>query len=545
MFARRFCYNCILLISVGWFIMLASCQQSPSSFLVKAMQMEHISIDSCFFYLQQIDNPKRLSPREQGDYNFLSYKATLWKTGKPLDSLLHTAIRYYIESEQSSKYIQARIAKSASYLYLNQPDSTLLLADLLLREHLSNDTLKAQLYGLKRAAYSNKRNYEQALKMADSSRQFTRASKDTFIYFSASKAYFHLLKKKQEYDKYALESQQLIEELEGSPNYQYLNYHILENLLTTSLERKDFQTALLYFRELSSQRHSRYAVPYYLLLRGKFYAALNQTDSAKYYYQQAATSSSDFIAMEANTLLFNLVNEKEYPEQAFYIKQKENKIKDNILSGIGTEIQKREFNELKLRNELYQLHLEQQEKEIWMLGVITALLSVGFIAFFFYQKEKKKRLKQENLLLHKEAELSGLREKEIRLRSKESELREALFRRVGFFRKLPSLHSNESQDEAASNHKIVVTDAEWVEVISVVNEAFDHFAMRLKEAYPLLSNKEIGFCCLVKINVNMQDLSDIYCISKAAVTKRKYRIKTDKLQITDENLSLDNFLRTF
>lgn len=545
MFTRRFCYYCSLLISVGWFIMLAGCQQSSSSFLEKAMQMESISIDSSFFYLQQIDNPKKLSPREQGDYNFLSYKTTLWKTGKPLDSLLHIAIRYYIESGQSSKYIQACIAQSVSYLYRNQPDSTLMLADLLLREHLLNDTLKAQLYGLKRAAYSKKWNYEQALNMADSSRQFTRASKDTLIYFSASQAYFRLLEKKQEYDKCELESRQLIEELAGSPNYQYLNYHILENLLTTSLERKDFQTALLYLRELSSQRHSRYTVPYYLLLRGKFYAALNQTDSAKYYYQQAATSSSDFIAMEANILLFNLVNEKEYPEQAFYIKQKENTIKDNILSGIGTEIQKREFNELKLRNELYQLHLKQQEKELWMLGVITALLSVGFIAFFFYQKEKKKRLKQENLLLHKEAELSGLREKEIRLRSKESELREALFRRVGFFRKLPSLHSNESQDETASNHKIVVTDAEWVEVISVVNEAFDHFAMRLKEAYPLLSDKEIGFCCLVKINVNMQDLSDIYCISKSGVTKRKYRIKTDKLQITDENISLDNFLRTF
>lgn len=542
---KHACHYSIILLFVGWLILLAGCQHVPSSYLEKATQMEHVSVDSTFFYLQQIDNPKKLSSREQGDYNFLSYKATLWKTGKPVDSLLNIAIRCYMESGQLPEYRQACIAQSASCLYRNQPDSTLLFADSLLQEYSLNDTLKAQLYGLKRAAYSRKKDYGQALNMADSSRLLTRACKDTFIYFSASRMYFHLLKQNREYDKYELESRQLIEELAGSPNYQYLNYHILEDLLTTSLERKDFQTALLYLRELSSQRHSRYAVPYYLLLRGKYYAALNQTDSAKYYYRQASISSSDFIAMEANTLLFNLVNEKEYPEQAFYIRQKENKIKDNILNGIGTEIQKREFNELKLRNELYQLHLKQQEKELCLLGVITVLLSVGFIVFFFYHKEKKKRLKQENLLLHKEAELSGLREKEIRLRSKESELREALFRRVDFFRKLPSLHSNESRDEAVANHKIVVTDAEWMEVISVVNDAFDHFSMRLKEAYPLLSHKDIGFCCLVKVNVNIQDLSDIYCISKAAVTKRKYRIKTDKLQITDENISLDNFLRTF
>ena len=65
------------------------------------------------------------------------------------------------------------------------------------------------------------------------------------------------------------------------------------------------------------------------------------------------------------------------------------------------------------------------------------------------------------------------------------------------------------------------------------------------KAYPQLGDKEIGFCCLVKINVNIQDLSDIYCVSKAAITKRKYRIKTDKLGITDENISLDSFLKVF
>lgn len=537
-------YRNILLLA-GWVITLTACHSSPSPVLKKAMQMENVSVDSIFFYLQQIDKPENLSSEEQGDYYFLSYKATLWKTGKPVDSLLQTAIHRYTENGQLYQRMQARIEQSASYLYRNQPDSTLLVSDALLREELLNDTLRTQLYGLKRAAYSRNKDYEQALIMADSSRQLTRKYKDTLACFFASRPYLHLLKTVQGYERYTQESLQLMGEFEDSPNYRYLNYHILENLLTTSLERKDFQTAQLYLRQLSAQRHSRHVIPHYFLLRGKSHAALNQVDSAKYYYQQAATSSSDFIAVEANALLFNLINEKEYPEQAFYIKQKENKIKDDILTSTKAEIQRREYNELKLKNELYQLHLKQREKELWMLGIVTALLGVGFIVFFFYQKEKKKRLQKENLLLHQEAELSGLREKEIRLQNKEAELREALFRRIAFFRKLPSLHNDESQDEVASSRKIVVTDAEWIEVISVVNEAFDHFAARLEQAYPSLNNKDIGFCCLVKINVNMQDLSDIYCVSKAAITKRKYRIKTDKLGITDENVSLDSFLKAF
>ena len=73
-------YRTILLL-VGWVITLTACHSSPSSVLKKAMQMENVSVDSIFFYLQQIDKPENLSSKEQGDYYYLSYKATFWKTG--------------------------------------------------------------------------------------------------------------------------------------------------------------------------------------------------------------------------------------------------------------------------------------------------------------------------------------------------------------------------------------------------------------------------------------------------------------------------------
>lgn len=60
-----------------------------------------------------------------------------------------------------------------------------------------------------------------------------------------------------------------------------------------------------------------------------------------------------------------------------------------------------------------------------------------------------------------------------------------------------------------------------------------------------MTEKDLRFCCLVKLNVNMKDLSDIYCVSKAAISKRKFRIKTEKMNVTDEQLSLDDFLRSF
>jgi len=77
-----------LFLLIGWLIMLSSCQPAPSHLLEKAMQMENVSTDSIFFYLQQIEEPDKLPLNDQGDYYLLLYKATLWKTGTPVMTIL-------------------------------------------------------------------------------------------------------------------------------------------------------------------------------------------------------------------------------------------------------------------------------------------------------------------------------------------------------------------------------------------------------------------------------------------------------------------------
>jgi len=59
------------------------------------------------------------------------------------------------------------------------------------------------------------------------------------------------------------------------------------------------------------------------------------------------------------------------------------------------------------------------------------------------------------------------------MRNKESEMREALFRHISFFQKLPSLHIENSTDDNPNRKKITVSDAEWCEVKQAVNDAFN------------------------------------------------------------------------
>lgn len=542
---------------------LCGCSNPSQSLLTQAKNMEQISTDSVLFYLQQIKQPHRLSPNERADYCLLFYRALLWKTGNPDDSLLHASIDAYSQTRQASQWIEARMEQAASYLYKGQADSALLYTHRMEEEKLlSNDTLKARFYSIRRSAYSQQKQYDAAARMADSALLFARRIKDTLSIYNAAASRLYLLERTNAAKETIISGYQgLTDELKNSGKHGFLCFNATTELINYLLRQGEYGNILQFDEQLTRYRY-RDAVPYLFLLRGDIHTALHHVDSARYYYTRASESTSPYIAAEANARLFRLINAEENPQQAYYLKQKENSIKANIFTHIEGELQSKKFNELKLQNQLYQLNIEQQKKEMWLMGVAIILLLLGMVALFFYQHEKKKRLvseqklreeqieeearrlQHENQLLHKEAELNTLREKEMLLRHKESELREAIFRRITFFRKLPSLR-NETTDGHPNNRKIEVTEAEWNEVKSAVNDGFDNFAVRLHEAYPLLTEKEICFCCLVKIKVNMQDLSDVYCVSKAAITKRKYRIKTEKMNITDDNISLDMLLQSF
>lgn len=527
-------------------IWLAGCSNSSQTLLSQAKNMEQVSADSVLFYLQQIKHPQRMTYKERADYCLLFYRARLWKTGKPNDSLLNASIDAYAQARQTSEWIEARMEQAASHLYKRQIDSALVLTNRIQEERLSlNDTLKTRFYSIRQNAYSQQRQYAQAAQMADSALLFARRIKDTMHIYNATVSRLYILDKANgRKELITAEYQRLTDELKNSEKYQFLCFNATTELINYLLRHREYGQILPLSEQLNRYRY-RYAVPYAFLLRGDMHIALHQVDSARYYYSRASESTSAYVAAEANARLFRLINAEENPEQAYYLKQKENSIKENIFTHIEGELQSKKFNELKLQNQLYQLHLEQQKKELWMMGIAIILLLLGMVALFFYQHEKKKRLISEQKLREEQREEEARRlQHENQLLQKESELREAIFRRISFFRKLPSLHQ-EVADSHANNRKIEVTEDEWNEVKSAVNDGFDNFVARLHEAYPLLTDKDLCFCCLVKIRVNMQDLSDVYCVSKAAITKRKYRIKTEKMNITDDNLSLDMLLQTF
>ena len=109
------------------------------------------------------------------------------------------------------------------------------------------------------------------------------------------------------------------------------------------------------------------------------------------------------------------------------------------------------------------------------------------------------------------------------------------------FQKLPSLHDTTGEDETSIN----LSQEDWKEITTLLNNQYDQFTHRLKKAVPALITADIQFCCLLKINVSMQDIANIYHINKESVSRRKQRIKSKIGNDLMQGLTLDEFIQRF
>lgn len=211
-----------------------------------------------------------------------------------------------------------------------------------------------------------------------------------------------------------------------------------------------------------------------------------------------------------------------------------------------------QYEKAKLENELNRLKIDKQKREIWLLSLGLCFVVAFAVGYIVWQRRKRQMYKQlwreQSLRLSQTEQLLQQSEELNMLREKESMLRESLFRRMKSFHKIPSLEKEEeaSDEESDSqNRRIALSDEEWEDIRQTVDGSYDRFSVRLLEAFPGLSMKDVYFCCLVKINVSIKDLSDIYCISRTSISRKKQRMRRDKLGLTENNETLDDFLRRF
>ena len=300
------------------------------------------------------------------------------------------------------------------------------------------------------------------------------------------------------------------------------------------LELKDVRKALEYLEE-ARKRMRRSDIPYYNLCKGDFWLKMHQPDSAMKYYQIATETGDGFMASQAYERMGWIAEDRQSDEGAFRMYHNAQRVWNDTYFALNNKKDTHDFEALKIQNQLSELKVERQRHIILILGLALLLMTLvgGFIFYLFHRKRinERNRLMQENVMLKQQEELSSLREKQALTREKAGRIREELFKRIRVYEKL-----SDAEDEK----HIQLSDADWKELQQMLDSGYDGFTEKLRSAFPALSEKDINFCCLVKINMSIQNLTDIYCIGKNSVSRKKLRLK-EKMGI-GEGDTLDAFL---
>lgn len=503
--------------------------------------------------LQSIKESKRFTPSDNARYNLLLTQ-TMLNTGNkpPSDSLINHAIDYYRHTNDSTRLFDALYLKGRYFYSLSKHDSALIYFRKAEETVTAGSEPEMRIRTQRISGFSNLYlgNTQAAIKNQQTALELTPKNDTTSILYTlmnVAQAYG--------YDKNrdsAVLSYQAALELAKKTNNIKAQSAIFNQLSYLYSEQKDFRTALEYKKQEHQLRINRKEIPARNLAQAMLFDKQNMPDSARYYLELAIQGRDNVVADIAYGFLSDWYQRQGLYEKAHSAWQNKQETTRHLESGISSASLQHQYESERLRNENNELKIKQKEKDIVLMAVLISVLVIAAIIYAFWMQAKRKRdrerfinqerqLHNENLLLKKEKEISALREKE-------ALLRESIFRRISFSGKIPSLLSDETEKEHKRRTpymKIEMTEEDWQNLVSSVDEAYSGFTQRLKEQFPKLSADDIRFCCLLKINVNMQDLSDIYCVTKAAITKRKYRIKTDKMNLQENPSDLDTFLNEF
>ena len=87
----------------------------------------------------------------------------------------------------------------------------------------------------------------------------------------------------------------------------------------------------------------------------------------------------------------------------------------------------------------------------------------------------------------------------------------------------------------------------WKRLEKVTNKIYKDYTQRLKEDFPLLTELDIQFCILLKLQFTISQIAAITAVSSSSVSVQKHRLKKRLLQTNphlfdENNKTLDTFL---
>ena len=492
--------------------------------------------DSILTYLYKIDENK-LSEDESRTFHRIKL-ATVMNNAPEAVEKMHELAAYYIQQNDTTHLQTMRGVLYRNYAFNKQYHraDSILQAMLHIYTHQQDTTGIRWYYSMKANLHQDAGRIDSALHYFDKRMAIPHGRKAT-AYDHYRKAQLWMQAGQYAQAESSLDSAKV---LALETKNEELAYHLSAYYQQLYTKQGQYDKALQMLQE-SRKYMKRKDVASHNLYKAQLFELMHCEDSARYYYDVVARSENLFLATEAFYHLSQSALAHGDAEKAYHFHQDATGYIDQVYRAYQTQAKNNAFNELKYQREIDELKISRQQDTILILSLVLVLLALIASGIIYIQHKKRKetealqkQTEQENQLLRQAEELSALREKA-------TALREELIRKMEIFQKLPSLNDNQEN----ANQAIRISDNEWIEIRNMLDAEYDNFTTRLRKKVITLNMADINFCCLLKINVSIQDLANIYCINKQSVSRRKQRIKEKIGNDLLQGLTLDEFIQRF
>lgn len=205
-------------------------------------------------------------------------------------------------------------------------------------------------------------------------------------------------------------------------------------------------------------------------------------------------------------------------------------------------LDKKNNENLKAKNRYYSMMLQKEiaitklsYENRWntilicLISFVT-LLIISFSSYIFYLRKKR--------MLEIDAEKEKAHQMEINDKIKQlTTMKSYLLNKIDIVQRLQSI-------DPSSHKPVVLHKEDWKELEVFLNNTNDNFVTRLKKEFSKLTQKDIQFLMLVRLNIPYKSIAIIYNIEEKSVKQRLFLFK-NKLGLNKGEKSTREFIRGF
>ena len=282
----------------------------------------------------------------------------------------------------------------------------------------------------------------------------------------------------------------------------------------------------------------------YYNMKGHYYLAVNQYDSAEYYFRKELRDGKDFNNQNGGSRgLALLFQKKHIPDSAAKYALYSYEMNDSVYAHMAMqEVEKTRAMYDYSRNQIIAEQAKEnadkeQQKVRFAIFILVVVITIGLlIVKRIYGVRKKERLNYEEKL----SSLAKTHSEVIQLRTHEQALNKLLQEKENYAVKLQKdieaykekvglqKDSSETRLEKSAIYSslcklaakgVELTDDQWQQVYVMVIDIFPNFYKLISEKQYELSENEFKTCILIRLHFNPKTVANMVGLSPSSITK--------------------------